>query len=74
MASATTNPGVLKYTIDARLYDVASHKIVWRSLITVDNMAGHFIRLGDRLAPSHQEEADLLVDSLKAQLQTAGLL
>jgi len=74
MASATMNPGVLKYTIDARLYDVASNKTVWRSLIIVDNMAGRFIRVGDRLAPSHQEEADQLVDALRSQLEHAGLL
>jgi hypothetical protein len=72
--SVQSGGSVRRYTIDARLYDTASGKIVWRSLIAIDNMAGRLIRAGDRLAPSHQGEANLFVDALRSQLEGAGLL
>jgi hypothetical protein len=73
-ASATEKASLQRYTVDARLYDIASGKLVWRSEIIVDNMAGHLMRAGDRLAPAHQDEANLFVDALRSQLEAAGLL
>jgi len=73
-ASATEKASLQRYTVDAGLYDIASGKLVWRSQIVIDNMAGHLMRVGDRLAPAHQDEANLFVDALRSQLEAAGLL
>lgn len=73
-SAAKANPGLISYTIDVSVFDTGIRKVVWRGLFTVNNMAGRLIRAGDRLAPSHQDEANSFVEALKVQLNLAGLL